>query len=408
MRQKAIDFTWDQIQFEDRSSSFIDIGPVNKVINFLASYYVQGAKGEHFRKHLDRMPDYLWLGVDGLKMQGYNGCQLWDTAFAMQAIGEAPEPRQYIHTLQLGYLYLDDCQVRTDCPELDPYFRHISKGAWPFSTRQHGWPISDCTAEGLRAELTVRELGLMDPLLEDQRIFDAINVLLSYQNDDGGFPTYELMRTTPKMEAFNVSEVFGAIIVDYSYVELTSAAIRTLLRFQAIWPDHRAPEIARAVERGVAYIKQQQTPAGGWYGSWGVCFSYGTWFAIEGLILAGIPESDPVVLKGCQYLLGLQRADGSWSEDFRSCMDKVWVEGKTGQVVNTAWACLALMKANQAPAAVKAGIDFLRRRQLKTGDWPREEIKGQFNATTGISYESYKNTFPIWALARYAKWPLRS
>ena len=30
------------------------------------------------------------------------------------------------------------------------YYRHVSKGGWPFSTSAHGWPISDCTAEGLK------------------------------------------------------------------------------------------------------------------------------------------------------------------------------------------------------------------------------------------------------------------
>lgn len=30
---------------------------------------------------------------------------------------------------------------------LTRYYRHISEGAWPFSTRDHGWPISDCTSE---------------------------------------------------------------------------------------------------------------------------------------------------------------------------------------------------------------------------------------------------------------------
>ena len=29
--------------------------------------------------------DYLWVAEDGMKMQGYNGSQLWDTAFAVQA-----------------------------------------------------------------------------------------------------------------------------------------------------------------------------------------------------------------------------------------------------------------------------------------------------------------------------------
>ena len=39
-------------------------------------------------RHLARVPDYLWVAEDGMKMQGYNGSQLWDTAFAVQ-VGDA-------------------------------------------------------------------------------------------------------------------------------------------------------------------------------------------------------------------------------------------------------------------------------------------------------------------------------
>ena len=40
---------------------------------------------------------------------------------------------------------------------LAEYYRHISKGAWPFSTRDHGWPISDCSSEGLKAALMLAQ-----------------------------------------------------------------------------------------------------------------------------------------------------------------------------------------------------------------------------------------------------------
>lgn len=53
----------------------------------------------------------------------------------------------------LKHLYIVAAeQVREDCPgPLVKWYRHISRGAWPFSTRDHGWPISDCSAEGLKA-----------------------------------------------------------------------------------------------------------------------------------------------------------------------------------------------------------------------------------------------------------------
>lgn len=42
-------------------------------------------------------------------------------------------------------------KVVDDCPgDLDFWYRHISKGGWTFSTADQGWPLADCTAEGLQ------------------------------------------------------------------------------------------------------------------------------------------------------------------------------------------------------------------------------------------------------------------
>lgn len=101
------------------------------------------------------------------------------------------------------------------------YYRHISEGGWPFSTsarkstilnlrmwikgflyetlfgifiKTDGWPISDCTSEGLKAVLCLMRTkciqdGLKDNSLlpiSEQRLHKAVNVLLTYQNEDGG------------------------------------------------------------------------------------------------------------------------------------------------------------------------------------------------------------------------------
>jgi hypothetical protein len=44
--------------------------------------------------------------------------------------------------------YLDRTQIRDNEVDAEYWYRHISKGGWPFSTAAHGWPIADCTAEG--------------------------------------------------------------------------------------------------------------------------------------------------------------------------------------------------------------------------------------------------------------------
>ena len=71
---------------EDFNTAFLDLGPVNKVFNMLVVFLVDGPDSISFRKHLDRIPDFLWMSKSGMMMNGTNGSQLWDTAFAVQSI----------------------------------------------------------------------------------------------------------------------------------------------------------------------------------------------------------------------------------------------------------------------------------------------------------------------------------
>ena len=76
------------VHYEDENTRYICIGPVNKVLNLLCCWF-EDPGGDAFQRHLPRVLDYLWLAEDGMKMQGYNGSQLWDTAFAVQALNAA-------------------------------------------------------------------------------------------------------------------------------------------------------------------------------------------------------------------------------------------------------------------------------------------------------------------------------
>ncbi|KAH9291866.1 hypothetical protein KI387_042955, partial [Taxus chinensis] len=82
---------------------------------------------------------------------GYNGSQLWDTAFATQALLSTDLLDECVPLLKKAHQYIEMSQVQEDCPgDLNFWYRHISYGAWPFSTRDHGWPISDCSSEGFK------------------------------------------------------------------------------------------------------------------------------------------------------------------------------------------------------------------------------------------------------------------
>lgn len=340
LRKKAAQFSIDYIHAEDIQTNFIDIGPVNKALNMLSVWIDAGqdTNAENFQRHMARVDDYLWVAEDGMKMQGYNGSQCWDTAFAIQAISETGFGHEYPEVIQKAYKYFDRTQIKNDEENRDHWFRHVSKGGWPFSTAAHGWPISDCTSEGLKAVLTVHRIEKLKALipnkaiLSDARLCDACDVLLSYQNEDGGWATYENNRGYGWYEMMNPSEVFGDIMIDYSYVECSSACITALKGFADAVPHYRGKDVARAIVVGREFLKSIQRKDGSWYGSWGNCFTYGTWFGVEGLIAAGEPTSSPCIQKAVEFVLSKQNKNGGWGENYLACVNKVYPADGTGSV----------------------------------------------------------------------------
>ncbi|HLP52807.1 MAG TPA: terpene cyclase/mutase family protein, partial [Chitinophagales bacterium] len=420
-RKKALDFCLEYINAEDDHTNYIDIGPVNQVINSICVYHAYGKESDQFKKHVDRWADYLWVAEDGMKMQGYNGSQLWDTAFATQAILEGGFEKYFPETVAKAFNFIDNSQVREEVRDHKKFFRHDSVGGWPFSTADHGWPITDCSAEGLKTVLKVEDCGLNLKLLDkDKRLKQSADLLLSMQNKSGGWASYELTRAPGWVELLNPSEIFGNIMIDYSYTECTSACVQALAEFRKHYPDYKKQEIEKSIGRGIRFILSQQRQDGSWYGSWAVCFTYGTWFAVEALASAetGIQNAElntevqKALDKAAVFLLSKQNADGGWGESFESCIEKRYIPAATSQVVNTSWAVLSLLELGKSAVnsrqsaintGIQKGIQLIISRQQPTGDWEQESISGVFNHNCMISYTSYRNVFPIWALGRYLK-----
>ena len=93
-------------------------------------------------------------------MNGTNGVQLWDTSFAVKAFLESGlgVEAQFRPALLRALTFLEDAQVKRNVPEHERYYRQASKGGFPFSTRDCGWIVSDCTAEGLLAVMYLQKL----------------------------------------------------------------------------------------------------------------------------------------------------------------------------------------------------------------------------------------------------------
>jgi len=397
LRKKALSYVLDQIRREDANTDYICIGPISKLLHTLV-WYFENPHGEELKQHTRRLGDYLYQAADGLKMNGYDSSRLWDTAFAAQAIARAPLAERSRALLDAAFAYLEANQVLEDVPERERCFRHASRGGWPFSSRAHGWPISDCTAEGLKACLAIE--AATGKSLPRWRLDAAVELMLSLQNEDGGWATYELTRGPAWLEALNASDCFRDIMIDYSYVECTSACVQALSAYRERYVSAHADRIERAIDGGRRFLQAAQRVDGSWEGSWGVCFTYGTWFGILGLKAAGMAVTAPQIERACDFLLAHQRPDGSWGESAESCVRRYYVPTEQGQAVMTAWATLALIAAGRGEtAAVARAVEFLSKRQCADGSFPPEGIAGVFNKTCAIHYDNYLKIFPFWALA---------
>ena len=63
------------------------------------------------------------------------------------------------------------------------------------------------------------------------------------QNSNGGYSSYETKRAGGILEMINPAEVFGDIMVDYTYVECTSSVMQALQHFSFQYPEHRHDRI---------------------------------------------------------------------------------------------------------------------------------------------------------------------
>ncbi|ONK70622.1 uncharacterized protein A4U43_C05F35660 [Asparagus officinalis] len=370
LRERALQAIMEYIHYEDENSVYICVGAAQKVLCMLCCW-VEDPSSDSFKLHLARIPDYLWTAEDGMKMQ----------------ILENPS---------------GDFRRR---------HRHISKGGWAFTIPDHGWPVSDCTAEALKAALLLSRISpnIVGQPMATEQLNNALNIILSLQNRNGGFSTWELTRTYQWIEFFNASEFFADIVLEYQYVECTSSAIQALALFKEIYPGYRTEEVESCIQRGMKFIENKQEDDGSWYGSWGICYTYGTWFGVEGLVASGKTyDTSSSIRRACHFLLSKQLASGGWGESYLSSKNKVYtnLDGNCSHLVNTAWAMLALVKSGQVardPAPLHRAAKFLINTQQENGDFPQQEMLGSLGKNGVLNYASYRNIFPIWALGEYRK-----
>ncbi|BCS10778.1 lanosterol synthase (oxidosqualene--lanosterol cyclase) [Aspergillus luchuensis] len=346
------------------------------------------------------------MSPQGMQSMSVHGGHAWNTSLVLQTLVYASlaNHRDFQDNVIQAHEWLLQQQLVEEWDDSPSCHRPSRLGAWSFTTRYHGTPCSDCTAESLKAILLVeREMGIRRMSEKNLRL--AVDNLLLIQNASGGYSSFEPIAAGEWLEYLNGTEVFGQVMTEHDYAECTSSCIVALALFRDRNGEYRRREIDTAIERGVKYIETSQRDDGGWMASWGVTFTYGAFFAMEALHCGGRTyENSPVVRLGCQFLLDMREPDGGWGEIIESRLLGQYVRAPRSHTVQTAWSCLALMYAgypDQEP--IKRGIQLIISRQKPNGKWDQEYPVGSGVLTCNIQYQNYIYIFPIRALAMYEK-----
>ncbi|KAE9408701.1 terpene synthase [Gymnopus androsaceus JB14] len=408
LRKVALEKVYNLIVMEDENTGYQTLGPVSKMFNLIARVYVEGRESEAFKLHADKRSDFMWIGAEGMMMCGTNGSQVWDLSFISQAVVETGliELQENQEALVKALEWFEKAQILENPKHFEKAARQRTKGAWGFSTKEQGYTVSDCTGEGLKSVIYLQSLDFMPKLISDERLCWAVDTMLSLQNPNGGFASYELIRGPQWLEWLNPAEVFGDIMIEFCYPECTTSVITALAIFRKHVPGYRTKDIDTTIRHAIDYLHKAQKPEGGWLGSWGICFTYATMFATESLALVGENYSNSQSSKrACEFLIGKQREDGGWGESYKSCEQATWIEHKDSQVVQTCWAAMALMYAGYPhPEPLEKAVKLVMDRQLPDGSWAQEAIEGVFNKTCAIAYPNFKFSFPIWMLGKAHKY----
>ena len=155
VRRAGVEYAYKLIVYEDENTGYQTIGAVPKMMNMVARFHAEGSESVAYRLHEEKRRDFMWLSGEGMMTCGTNGSQLWDITFITQALVETGLANDEVNKPSVikALQWLDRCQIRKNPKHFRESKRHRTKGAWPFSTKEQGYTVSDCTGEGLKSVL---------------------------------------------------------------------------------------------------------------------------------------------------------------------------------------------------------------------------------------------------------------
>ncbi|MDB5293693.1 MAG: squalene-hopene cyclase [Phycisphaerales bacterium] len=326
-------------------------------------------------------------GPDEIRIQPCHS-PVWDTGIALHALAEtglAPETESARRATQ--WLLEKECKIASDWRKNCP---NAEIGGWFFEFNNPHYPDVDDTA---MVTVALKRAGgeIAKPAVQR-----GLQWLLCMQNEDGGWAAFDRTKDRPILEKIPFAD--HNAMQDPSCPDITGRVLECL-GHNGFTADHPA------VKHAIAYIHSQQDIDGGWWGRWGVNFVYGTWQVLTGLKAVKADMTQTWVRRAAQWLLKVQKEDGSFGETAQSYED-LSLKGKGESTPSqTAWGAMGLIAALGAddPAVARA-IQWLIDNQAADGAWDEHFYTGTgFPKVFYLKYHLYRHYFPLTALARYKR-----
>jgi squalene-hopene/tetraprenyl-beta-curcumene cyclase len=313
---------------------------------------------------------------------------VWDTAIAMVSLEEAGvDPAHPALVKAAGWLLENQILGPGDWQVKD---KKAEPGGWAFEFRNDFFPDVDDTAFVLMALVRV---AFPDSVKMRRSVARGLAWLLSMQNSDGGWGAFDHENNRQFLN--NIPFADHNAMLDPSTADVTARVLECL--GQMGWPANHP-----AIERGRAFLRHDQTRDGSWFGRWGVNYIYGTSGVLRALETLDVSKQ-PECQQAANWLRSVQNADGGFGESILSYADPSLKGQGKSTASQTAWALIGLLAvAEPHDPAIERGIKWLVEHQNADGSWDEAEFTGTgFPCVFYLKYHYYRNSFPLYALARY-------
>lgn len=314
---------------------------------------------------------------------------VWDTALLSYALQEAGVAADHPAVRRASaYLLAKQHRKPGDWTVHNP---NAIPGGWGFSDSNTINPDIDDTTAALRA---IRRSAAADASYREAWN-RGMGWLLSMQNDDGGWASFEKNTNREVLSKLPLQEAKSSAI-DPSTPDLTGRTLEFLGNYAGLGARHAF------VRRGADWLIGHQEQDGSWYGRWGVCFLYGTWASLTGLTAVGIGGDHPAVRRGAAWLAEVQNPDGGWGESCESDRSMRYVPLGASTPSQTAWALDALISVHASPTpAIRKGVERLIRFSDEDNGFAAYPTGAGLPGVFYSHYHSYRYIWPLLALAHY-------